>query len=81
MCNSVLLYGCEIWLLDSFTILLLEKFQSYYSEYTEEYLSQSCALCLNLPSMACHILIRKLTVLGKLLDADKYTISSTLFTA
>ena len=31
--------------------------------------------------MACRILIRKLTFLGKLLSADNSTISSTLFTA
>ena len=50
-------------------------------ESTEEYLGKVVQLCLNLPSMACHILFKKLTFGGKLLSADKSTISSTLFTA
>ena len=38
-------------------------------------------LCLNLLSMSCRILIRKLTFLGKLMTTENSTISSAIFTA
>ena len=58
----VLLYGCETWLLDSSTILLLELFQYEIGRRilkVEKYTSgKVIRLCLNLPSMASRILIR-----------------------
>ena len=81
----VLLYGCDTWLLDSSTISLLEQFQYEIGrrilKVQKNTSGKVVRLCLNLPSMACRILIRKLTFLGKLLRADNSTISSTLFTA
>lgn len=37
--------------------------------------------CLNFPSMACRVLLRKLTFLGKLLQTEEHTISSSIFTS
>ena len=81
----MLLYGCDTWLLDSSTILLLEQFQYEIGRRILKLQNNTSGklvrLCLNLPSMACRILIRKLTFLGKLMTPENYTISSAIFTA
>ena len=38
-------------------------------------------ICLNFPSMACRVLLRKLTFLGKLFQTEEHTISSSIFTS
>ena len=81
----VLLYGSDTWLLDSSTILLLEQFQYEIGRRILKLQNNTSGklvrLCLNLPSMACRILIRKLTLLGKLMTPENSTISSAIFTA
>ena len=81
----ILLYGCDTWLLDSSTILLLDQFQNEIGRRILKLPKNTSAkvvrICLNFPSMACRVLLRKLTFLGKLLQAEKHTISSSIFTS
>ena len=81
----ILLFGCDVWLLDSSTILLLEQFQYEIGrrilKLPKNTSGKVVRLCLSLPSMACRILIKKLTFLGKLINKEKPTISSEIFTA
>ena len=81
----ILLYGCDTWLLNSSTILLLDQFQNEIGRRILRLPKNSSAkvvrICLNFPSMACRVLLRKLTFLGKLLQTEEHTISSSIFTS
>ena len=81
----ILLYGCDTWLLSSTTLLLLDQFQNEIGrrilKLQKNASGKVTRLCLNFKSMACCILLRKLSFLGKLLESRQRTISSAIFTS
>ena len=81
----ILLYGCDTWLLNSTTLLLLDQFQNEIGcrilKLQKNASGKVTRLCLNFKSMACRILLRKLSFLGKLLESRQRTISSAIFTS
>ena len=81
----IILYGCDTWLLNSTTLLLLYQFQNEIGrrilKLQKNASGKVTRLCLNFKSMACRILLRKLSFLGKLLESRQRTISSAIFTS
>ena len=73
------------WLLNSTTLLLLDQFQNEIGrrilKLQKNASGKVTRLCLNFKSMACRILLRKLSFLGKLLESRQRTISSAIFTS
>ena len=82
---SILLYGCETWLLDSSCILLLDQFQYEIGrrilKLPKHFSGHVVRICLCWPSMSSRILARKLSFLAKLLQSEKSTLSSQMFTS
>ena len=81
----ILLYGCEVWLLDSSSLKALEKFQCEIGRrilrVPKFYSGRAVRLGLHWPSMNTRIFLRKLTFLCKLLCPSKDTLSSRTFTS
>ena len=82
----ILLYGCETWLLDLTSVKLLESFQYEIGrkilKLPKWYSGTAIRLCLELPSIASLVLVRKLKFLSKLLIKDTSTnLSSQILTA
>ena len=80
---SVLLYGCETWLLDSSCIQALEKFQCEIGrrilKLPKYHANDAIRIGLHWPTMATRILLRKLSFLSKLLSNQKDSMSSQIF--
>ena len=81
----ILLYGCETWLLDSSTILLLEHFQLEIGrrilKLPKWFSGKVVRICLELPSVACLLLLHKINFLAKLLSTDNNSVSSKVLTS
>lgn len=81
----ILLYGSETWLLDSSSISLLERFQYEIGRKIlnlPKYFSGTVVrICLDLPSITCLILLRKVNFLAKLLAANTNCLSTRVFTS
>ena len=81
----MLLYGCENWILCEQDILLLEKFQDDMGKrmlkLPRHHTNAITRVVLDLPSIRCRILIRKLKFLANLLTNNDETIGATSFRA
>ena len=80
-----LLYGCEIWLLDTSCLKKLEQFQHEIGRrilrLSKFHSGDAVRIGLQWPSVASRILLRKLSFMCKLLDpAHSDTMSSRVFT-
>ena len=80
---SVLLFGCETWLLDSSCIQSLEKFQCERGrrilKLSKFHANDTIRIGLHWSTMATRILLRKLTFLSKLLSNQNDSMSSRIF--
>ena len=80
---SILLYGCETWLLDSSTIQLLECFQLEIGrrilKLPKWFSGTVIRICLSLPSIVYRVFLRKIKYLAKLLVGDSKSINSRVF--
>ena len=80
----ILLYGCEIWLLDSTCLSLLESFQCEIGrrilQLSKHHSNNVVRIGLHWPSVGTRILLRKLAFLGKLLSSSDDTMSTRVFT-
>ena len=76
----VALYGCEIWLLDSTCLSLLESFQCEIGrrilQLSKHHSNNVVRIGLHWPSVGTCILLRKLAFLGKLLSSSDDTMST-----
>ena len=81
----VLLYGSETWLLDSTSLNTLESFQHKIRcrilRVPKFYSKSAVHIGLHWPTVATHVLIRKLNFLSKLLSGTEDTISHRVFTS
>ena len=80
---TVLLYGCETWILTSPLLNKLEKFQSEIGrrilKLSKHHADLAPIIGLHLPSMKVRILLRKLHFLAKLLESEEDDLSSRVF--
>ena len=80
---TVLLYGCETWILTSPLLNKLEKFQSGIGrrilKLSKHHADLAPIIGLHLPSMKVRILLRKLHFLAKLLESEEDDLSSRVF--
>ena len=81
----ILLYGSETWLLDSSSITLLERFQFEIGrrilKLPKSFSGTVVRICLNLPSIASIILLRKVNFLAKLLSTASSSSSRVFISA
>ena len=81
----ILLYGSETWLLDSSCLLLLERFQYEIGrrilKLPNNFSGTVVRICLDLPSITCLLLLRKINFLAKLLSADNNSTSARVLTS
>jgi exonuclease III len=83
---SVLLYGCETWVLDYSSLRLLNKFQNdigrHILKLPRNFSGSAVKLILEWPSIPVRILLRKLNFLAKLLSKDHpRKLSTRIFTS
>ena len=80
---SVLLYGCETWLLDASCIQALERFQCEIGrrilKLSKFHANEAVRIGLHWPTMSTRILLRKLSFMSKLLSNKSDSMSSRIF--